>query len=182
MTKQDEIPRMEKPGTCHGYYLFVEDNAGCLIEQRDKEGNIQLVKDTDTDCVLPTDYITEAEAETNQIPEKGQQTIEDNSEAIRSTSMANYDQEEVETSLLTIANSFHTIRQEYEYLVGIVPHMSKVQVVNMVAQMPILPFLKQEMKMEIKQGKTIDKTMEPVPSISHERPETPADTGTAQAP
>ena len=31
--KQDEIPQMDKPGTSQGYYLFVEDNAGCMIEQ-----------------------------------------------------------------------------------------------------------------------------------------------------
>ena len=43
--KQDEIPRMEKPGTDRGYYLFVEDDAGCLIEQQ----NGQTVQDTDTD-------------------------------------------------------------------------------------------------------------------------------------
>ena len=59
MTKQDEIPRTEKLGTYHGYYLFIEDDAGYLVEQRDKKGNVQLVKDTDTDRVLPTDYITE---------------------------------------------------------------------------------------------------------------------------
>ena len=76
MTKQDQIPRTEKPGTHHGYYLFVEDDTGYLVEQRDKEGNIHLMKDTDTDQVLPTDYITEAEAETYQIPEKDQQPIE----------------------------------------------------------------------------------------------------------
>ena len=39
-TKQDEIPRTERPGTCHRHYLFVEDDSGYLIEQRDKEGNI----------------------------------------------------------------------------------------------------------------------------------------------
>ena len=40
MTKQGEIPRTEKPMTRHRYYLFVEDNSGYLIEQRDEEGNI----------------------------------------------------------------------------------------------------------------------------------------------
>ena len=70
MTKQDEILRTEKPGTYHGYYFFVEDDAGYLVERRDKEGNLQFMKDTDTDKVLPTDYTTEAEAETYQIPEK----------------------------------------------------------------------------------------------------------------
>ena len=42
MTKQDEILRTEKPGTCHGYYLFVEDDTGYLVEQRDKEGDVIL--------------------------------------------------------------------------------------------------------------------------------------------
>ena len=54
-TKHDEIPRMGKPGTCHRYHLFVEDNSGCLIEQEDEEGNVQYVKDTDTDQILPMD-------------------------------------------------------------------------------------------------------------------------------
>ena len=31
--KQDEIPRTEKSGTNKGYYLFIEDDVGCLIEQ-----------------------------------------------------------------------------------------------------------------------------------------------------
>ena len=54
--------------------------------------------------------------------------------------MADYDQEEVETSLTTIADAFHTIGQEYEKLVGVVPHMSKVQAANVITRMPILPF------------------------------------------
>ena len=125
MIKQDEILRTEKPGTCHGYYFFVEDDAGYLVEQRDKEENIQLMKDTDTYKVLSTDYITEAEAQTYQIPKKDCQPIEDDAEIISSMSTADYDQEEVETSLTTIADAFHTIGQEYEKLVGVVPHMSK---------------------------------------------------------
>ena len=43
--KQDEIPRTEKSGTNKGYYLFIEDDTGCLIEQPDG----QTVQDTDTD-------------------------------------------------------------------------------------------------------------------------------------
>ena len=35
--------------------------------------------------------------------------------------------------------------------------------------MPILPFLKQEIKIEDKQGPAMDKTMEPVPGMSHEQ-------------
>ena len=42
----------------------------CMIEQQDKEGNIQLIKDMDKDKILPTDRITETEAEMYQIPEK----------------------------------------------------------------------------------------------------------------
>ena len=33
MVKQDEILRMEKPGTNCGYYVFVEDDSGCMVEQ-----------------------------------------------------------------------------------------------------------------------------------------------------
>ena len=79
------------------------------------------------------DHITEAEAETYQIPEKDQQPMEDNVETISSTSTADYDRKEVETSLTTIADAFHTISQEYEKLVGMVPHMSKIQAANVVA-------------------------------------------------
>ena len=31
--KQDNIPRVDRPGTSKGYYLFVEDDAGCMVEQ-----------------------------------------------------------------------------------------------------------------------------------------------------
>ena len=93
-------------------------------------------------------------------------------------SAADYDWEEVETSLTTIANSFHTIGQEYERLVGIVPHMSKVQAVNVVAHMPILPFL----KMEIKQGLAENRPEEPVPGTSQRLVMPPADTRMEQTP
>ena len=43
--KQDEIPRMERPGTDRGYYLFIEDDVGCLIEQKSR----QTVQETNTD-------------------------------------------------------------------------------------------------------------------------------------
>ena len=33
--KQDEIPRTEKSRTNKGYYLFIEDDTGCLIKQPD---------------------------------------------------------------------------------------------------------------------------------------------------
>ena len=63
----------------------------------------------------------------------------------------------------------HTIGKEYEKLLGMVPYMIKIQAANVVARMPILPFLKQEMKMENKQDSAMDKTMEPVPSTSCEQ-------------
>ena len=88
-TKQDEIPRMGKLGTCHGYYLFMEDDSGCLIEQEDEEGNVRYVKDMDTNQILPMDRISEAEARTYQIPEEDQQ--QDNAETISSTLAADYD-------------------------------------------------------------------------------------------
>ena len=84
--KQDEIPRTEKSGTNKGYYLFIEDDAGCLIEQRDG----RTVQDTDTDQQLPTDLITEAEASTYQVPEQDNPTIDDDVETISYTSMADY--------------------------------------------------------------------------------------------
>ena len=35
--KQDEIPRMDRLGTSGGYYLFVEDDAGCMVEQQGEQ-------------------------------------------------------------------------------------------------------------------------------------------------
>ena len=163
LIKQDEIPRMNRPGTSKGYYLFIEDDSGCMVEQRDEQGNIQMIKDTDTDRRLPTDLITEEEAETYQIPERDQLTSEDDVETISSTSMANYDREEVETSLTNITEAFHMIAQEYEKLTGMVPHMSKVQAAQVIARIPILPSLKQEMKEE----KATEST-EPIPGTSQE--------------
>ena len=108
--KQDEIPRMERPGTNRGYYLFVEDDAGCIIEQQSG----QTIQDTDTDRHLPTDLITEAEASTYQVPKQDEPTIDDDAETISSTSTVDYNREEVETSLTTIFTTFHTIAQEYK--------------------------------------------------------------------
>ena len=63
--KQDEIPQTNKPGTSQGYYLFMEDDAGCMIEQQSG----QAIRDTDTEQHLPTHLITDAEAATYQVPE-----------------------------------------------------------------------------------------------------------------
>ena len=35
LIKQDDTPRADKPGTSKGYYLFVKDDAGCMVEQGD---------------------------------------------------------------------------------------------------------------------------------------------------
>ena len=83
---------MEKPGTDRGYYLFVEDDAGCFIEQQSG----QTIQDTDTDQHLPTDLITEAEVDMYQVPEQDHPTIDDDAETISSTSTADYNREEVE--------------------------------------------------------------------------------------
>ena len=121
--KQDEIPRTDRPGTGKGYYLFMEDDAGCMVEQWSR----QVIQDTDTEQHLPTNLITEAEATTYQAPGQDNPTIDDDAETISSTSTADYDREEVETSLTTISDAFHTIAQEYEKLTGTIPHMSKIQ-------------------------------------------------------
>ena len=101
-----------------------------------------MVRDTDTDQCLPTDLITEEEAATYQVSEQGGQMPDDDAKTVSLMSTANYDWEEVETSLTNIAEAFHTIAQEYEKLTGNVPHMSKVQTAQVIARLPILPALK----------------------------------------
>ena len=165
LVKQDEIPHMERPGTDRGYYLFIEDDAGCLIEQQSG----QTIQDTDTDRHLPTDLITEAEASTYQVPEQDNPTIDDNVKTISSTSTADYNHEEVKTSLSTISDAFHTIAQEYEKLTDRVPHMSKIQAVQVIARLPVLPILKQEVTKE-KVETTDVVEIELVPGTSTERP------------
>ena len=55
---------MDRPRTSRGYYLFVEDDAGCMVEQQGE----RIIRDTDTEQHLPTDLITEEEAATYQVP------------------------------------------------------------------------------------------------------------------
>ena len=128
---------MERPRTDREYGLFVEDDMGCLIEQQSG----QTIQDTDTDRHLPTDLITEAEASTYQVPEQDEPTIDDDVETISSTSTADYNCKEVETSLSTISDVFHTIVQEYEKLTDMVPHMSKIQAAQVIARLPVLSIL-----------------------------------------
>ena len=168
--KQDEIPWTDKPRTSRGYYLFVEDDAGCMIEQRSG----QAIQDTDTEQHLPTDLITKAEATIYQVPEQDNPMVDDDAETISSTSTADYDHKEVEASVTTISEAFHIIAQEYEKLTTTVPHMSKIQAAQVIAKLPILPIQKQEMKMEkTETAKTVE--AEPVPGTSTEQPTTEAE-------
>ena len=128
-----------------------------------------MVGDTDTDQHLPMDLITEEEAATYQVPGQDDQMPDDDAKTISSTSTANYDQEEVETSLTNIAEAFHTIAQEYEKLTGTIPHMSKVQASQVIARLPILPTLKQELKAKKMETTKMIET-EPVPGTSQESP------------
>ena len=129
----------------------------------------QVIRDTDTEQCLPTDLITKEEAATYWVPEQDNRTIDNDAETISSTSTADYDCEEVETSLTTISEAFHTIAQEYEKLTGTVPHMSNIQASQVIARLPILPIQKQEMKVEkTEAAKTVQ--AEPVPGMSAEQP------------
>ena len=110
--KQDEIPRTDRPRTGKGYYLFIEDDAGCMVKQWSR----QVIWDTDTEQHLPTDLITKEEAATYQVPGQDGPTVDDDAETISLTSTADYNHEEVETSLTTISEAFHTIAQEYELI------------------------------------------------------------------
>ena len=73
------------------------------------------------------------------------------------------------TSLTNITEAFHTIAQEYEKLTGTIPHMSKVQAAQVIARLPILPAVKQELKAEISETAKTTET-EPVPGTSQELP------------
>ena len=78
-----------------------------------KKGVPTLVLDTETDRKLPTDHIMEQD--TNKyfmLPDE--QEDGNDTETISSMSTADYDREEVETSLATVAEAFHTIGSEYE--------------------------------------------------------------------
>ena len=143
----------------------MEDDTGCMVKQQSG----QVIQDTDTEQHLPTDLITEAEAVTYQVPEQDNPMIDDDAETISSTSTADYDRKEVETSLTTISEAFHTIAQEYEKLMGTAPHMSKIQAAQVIARLPILPIQKQERKMEKTEAtKTVE--AEPMPGTSAEQP------------
>ena len=98
--------------------------------------------------MLPTDEITETEAATYQVSGDDDDGDDDDMETISSTSTANYNWGEVEMSLTTIDEAFHTIAQEYKKLTTTELHMTQVQAAQVVARLPIMPVLKQEVKME----------------------------------
>ena len=83
------------------------------LEMIDEKGIPTLVLDTETDRQLPTDLITEQDTNKYFIQPDEQEGGND-TETISSTSTADYDQEEVETSLAIIAEAFHMIGNEYE--------------------------------------------------------------------
>ena len=123
--------------------------------------------------------ITEAKASTYQVPEQDDPAIDDDAETINSMSTANYNREEVEGSLTTISEAFHTITQEYEKLTGTVPHMSKVQAAQVIARLPVLPILKQEVKREKAEVADVIE-IEPVPGTSTEQPAAASEKSTKQ--
>ena len=96
--------------------------------------------------------------------------MDKDAKTISSTSTAYCDREEVETSLTTISEAFHTIAQEYEKLTGTIPHMSKIQAAQVIVRLPILPIQKQEMKMEKRTEAAKTVKAEPMPGTSVEQP------------
>ena len=92
-------------------YLEMIDEKGIPTLVLDTETDRQLP--TETDRQLPTDLITEQDTNKYFIQPDDQEGGND-TETISSTSTADYDQEEVETSLAIIAEAFHMIGNEYE--------------------------------------------------------------------
>ena len=79
----------------------------------------------------------------------------------------------------TISDAFHTIAQEYEKLTDTVPHMSKIQAAQVIARLPVLPILKQEVKKE-KVETTDVVEIEPVPGTSTDHPTAGAEKSTEE--
>ena len=77
------------------------------------------------------------------------------------------------------SDTFHTIAQEYKKLTDTVPHMSKIQAVQVIARLPVLPILKQEVKKEkVETADVVE--IEPVPGTSTDRPTTGAEKSTEE--
>ena len=125
-----------------------------------------LVLDTETDRQLPTDHITEQDTNKYFTPPEEQEDKND-TETISSMSTTDYDREEVEVSLATVAEAFHTIGSEYERLCMIVPHMTKVQAASVISRLPVIPFLgkKEKVKSEMKQEMGTTESMSEAPQV-----------------
>ena len=82
------------------------------LETINEKGVPMLVLDTETDRQLPTDRITEQDID-KYFAQPNEEDRND-TETISSASTADYDREEVEMSLVTVAEAFHTIGNEYE--------------------------------------------------------------------
>ena len=81
--------------------------------------------------------------------------------------------------MTTISEAFHTITQEYEKLTGTVPHMSKVQAAQVIARLPVLPILKQEVKKEKAEVAEVIE-IKPAPGSSTEQPTAGSEKSTKQ--
>ena len=127
--------------------MYIEDKGGVYLETVDEHGVPTLVLKTEMDQQLVMDYITEQDTE-KYFVQPGEQEEKDETETISSTSMADYDCEEVGASLTAIADAFHKISNEYEHLCSIVPHMSKTQGANVISRLPIIPFLEKGMSVK----------------------------------
>ena len=121
------------------------------LETINEKGVPMLVLDTETNRQLPADHIMEQNIDKFFVP-PDEQEDGNGTETISSMSTTDYDWEEVETNLATVAEAFHTIGSEYEQLCVIVPHMTKVQTASVISRLPVIPFLgkKEKVKAETK--------------------------------
>ena len=78
------------------------------LEMINEKGVPMLVLDTETDRQLPTDLITELDTD-KYFTQPDEQEDGNDTETISSTSTVDYDREEVEMSLATVAEAFHMI-------------------------------------------------------------------------
>ena len=113
LRKCEKAPQTTRPGTEKGYYVYVEDEGGMYLETINEKGVPTLVLDTETDRQLPTDRITEQDTD-KYFTQPDEQEDRKDTETISSMSTADYDREEVEMNLATVAEAFHTIGNEYE--------------------------------------------------------------------
>ena len=164
--KCEKTPHATRPGAEKGYYVYLEDEGGVYLETIDEKGVPTLVLDTETDRQLPTDRITEQDTDKYFTPPEEQED-ENDTETISSMPTADYDFEEVEASLATVAEAFHMIGSKYERLCTIVSHMTKVQATSVISRLPVIPFLgkKENVKSETKQEMGTTESTSEVPRV-----------------